>query len=132
MSSTRVYKEEYFRLLTSIGPKGAIFFARCINGLKEDLWKHLIKGKEMIDLRHLADEIVGFKEGVSKKVFNDTVGLLPMIASRWGGVDFHLGIKEIATMIGEIRELYEEEGEEVTINAIRYTYGMKRRGAWVS
>lgn len=128
----QAYKEEYLRLLATVGQGGATFLARCMGGLREDVWRSVDRGEKMVDLRCFADEIIVFKTRVSKKVFNQTVWFLPKIASRrrFGKYRFYMGINRIGLFLKEITELYEEEGEEITINAIRYTHGIRRWGGF--
>lgn len=107
------YKEGFLKLLEQKGLAAVTFYSVCAKlGSYED-------PKNVDAFLSLPDIIISFRDQVSKAVFSKAMWFVPKIT---------FGAVGVVKLLREIEETAREKGDEVTINAIKYTWGVKKRG----
>lgn len=105
------FKEKYLEILDAVGQSAATCYAICMReGMPS--WR----AHEVSELQSLPEELKEFHRHVSKKVFSSAMWFAPKIA----GV-------HVVKVLNDIERVSAEHDEEVAIDAIKYTYGIKKR-----
>lgn len=114
------YKRHYLELLDTGEQKAATFYSFAIRPRGHSI---LALPKNFEYLESIPASIQDLHKRVSRKVFSEAAWFIPKTAADPSFVP-HL--------LDDIANFFETYGEQSTVDAIRYTYGMRRRGTYPS
>lgn len=115
------YKKGFLKLLELKSLSAVTFYSLCVgaNRFSLDIERISLDAEQVKTFLELPDRVISFRDQVSRTVFSKAMWFVPKISYGWSS---------IVELLQEIERSVKEKGDELTINAIKYTWGVKKRG----